>query len=438
MSRKILLSLISLVVIITTIAVFWRTEYVLAQAPRIPEDAPLQTGFTYQGYLTQSGTPVTGNCDFQFGLWDAASSGTRLGALQEESALTVENGRFSVVLNAGDEIIGDPFTGRDRYLEVSVRCPVDSGAYTTLTPRQYLTAAPYAHSLRPGAIISGTVDEGQGAINLGSNRDGLRIFAAAGDGIYVDATGGHGLSVSSPDDDALFIRAATNGIRMNQLTDDAIFVEGVQENGFHIEFAGSNGLQVDSFGNHGIQVQGKLAGGLGYGGFIQNGLFLQGGCTGCSMRTMAVNRGSDILNTGDLVTIVGMEASEFAGVDQLMQVRAAANGEAVVGVVVGSAEAMPHNDDTQTLGTRSGASVGNGDYLSILIYGVTQVKVSEDGRSSSIAAGDRLAIADTSRVRALQTVEVNGVRLAEDAPTLGIALDTVDADGNVWVLVNPR
>ena len=436
MSRKILVSFLSLAIVSIAATVLWRTENVLANPTNVSQDTPLQTGFTYQGYLTQAGVSVNGTCDFQFGLWDAAINGTRLGALQEVNALEVSNGRFSAVLNANDEMVSNPFTGLDRYLEVSVRCPADEGGYTALTPRQYLTAAPYAHSLRPGAIISGTVADGMGAINLGSNENGVRVFAANGDGVYIDATGGHGLSVSSPDDDALFIRAATNGIRMNQLTDDAIFVEGVQENGFHIEFAGSNGVQIDSFGNHGIQVQGKLTTSLGYGGFIQNGLFLQGGCNGCDIQIMGVNRSSDVLAAGDLVTIDGMEASDIVGVEQLMQVRRALAGETVVGVVMGSAETIAHTNDTQTLGTRIGASAGKGEYVNIMIYGIAQVNA--DSTRSTIAAGDRVTLATANTVRGLQTVEVNGVRLAEDAPTIGIALDSVDFNGQLWVLVNPR
>ena len=33
------------------------------------------TAFTYQGYLRQSGNPVSANHDFQFSLWTAASGG---------------------------------------------------------------------------------------------------------------------------------------------------------------------------------------------------------------------------------------------------------------------------------------------------------------------------------------------------------------------------
>jgi hypothetical protein len=40
---------------------------------------PLGAGFTYQGLLKHDDNPVTDTCDFQFGLYDAASLGTQLG-----------------------------------------------------------------------------------------------------------------------------------------------------------------------------------------------------------------------------------------------------------------------------------------------------------------------------------------------------------------------
>jgi hypothetical protein len=39
------------------------------------------TAFTYQGKLTDGGTPANGNYDLQFALWDSAASGTRIGTL---------------------------------------------------------------------------------------------------------------------------------------------------------------------------------------------------------------------------------------------------------------------------------------------------------------------------------------------------------------------
>jgi hypothetical protein len=49
------------------------------------------------------------------------------------------------------------FSGAARWLQIAVRCPAGSGSYTTLAPRQALTATPYALSLRPGAQVVGDV-----------------------------------------------------------------------------------------------------------------------------------------------------------------------------------------------------------------------------------------------------------------------------------------
>ncbi|MGA9349147.1 MAG: hypothetical protein WBW48_10125 [Anaerolineae bacterium] len=102
--------------------------------------APLSTTFTYQGQLRQGGSPVNGTCDFQFSLWDAASGGAQIGTTQTATSVTVSNGLFTVQLDFGSAA----FTGDARWLEIAVRCPAGSGSYTTLTPRQPLTAAPYA------------------------------------------------------------------------------------------------------------------------------------------------------------------------------------------------------------------------------------------------------------------------------------------------------
>jgi microcystin-dependent protein len=101
---------------------------------------PVGTGFTYQGQLTSGGSPVNGNCDFQFGLWDAATDGAQIGAAQGLNSVSVTNGLFTVTMDFG----GTAFTGEARWLEIAVRCPSGSGGYATLAPRQALTAAPYA------------------------------------------------------------------------------------------------------------------------------------------------------------------------------------------------------------------------------------------------------------------------------------------------------
>src|SRR6184192_3223258 len=101
------------------------------------------TTFSYQGRLSDSGTPANGIFDLQFTLYDTAPVGT--GALQgspntvTNPSVQVTNGVFTVQLDFG----ADAFSGGDRFLEINVRHPGDS-SYTTLDPRQQLTSAPYA------------------------------------------------------------------------------------------------------------------------------------------------------------------------------------------------------------------------------------------------------------------------------------------------------
>ena len=122
---------------------------------------PLGTGFTYQGELKNSGSPVTGLCDFNFSLWDSSGSGipptggTLIGAADVQTNVPVTNGLFTVTLNAGGQFTVQAFQGDLRYLQIAVRCPAGSGSYTTLGPRQSLTAAPYAMGLMPGTRMLG-------------------------------------------------------------------------------------------------------------------------------------------------------------------------------------------------------------------------------------------------------------------------------------------
>ena len=106
--------------------------------------APVGATFTYQGRLTDGGGPANGSYDFQFKLYDAASGGAWVGTIPKDD-VTVTDGLFMVELDFGSGV----FTGDARYLEIGVRPGASTGAYTTLTPRQALTPAPYALAL-PG------------------------------------------------------------------------------------------------------------------------------------------------------------------------------------------------------------------------------------------------------------------------------------------------
>lgn len=103
----------------------------------------LGQGFTYQGYLDDSGNPANGSYDFEFGLFDAASGGNQIGSTQSET-LSVSDGVFMVVLNSAGEFGANVFDGSELFLEIKV-WDTGSNSFVTLTPRQALTAVPYAH-----------------------------------------------------------------------------------------------------------------------------------------------------------------------------------------------------------------------------------------------------------------------------------------------------
>ncbi|MEO8135007.1 MAG: hypothetical protein ABI831_13620 [Betaproteobacteria bacterium] len=96
------------------------------------------TTFTYQGRLTDNGTAADGNYDCQFALFDASGGGAQIGAPLTRTNVVVANGVFTVQLDFG----AGAFPGANRFLEIGVRI-TGGGSFTTLSPRQQITAASY-------------------------------------------------------------------------------------------------------------------------------------------------------------------------------------------------------------------------------------------------------------------------------------------------------
>lgn len=110
-----------------------------------PATTAIGSSFTYQGQLKNAaGEPVEAICDLRFTLWDAAEAGGQIGGESLAAGLPVAAGYFTAQVNASGEFGASAFAGEPRWLEISVRCPAGSGDYAVLTPRQPLTAAPYA------------------------------------------------------------------------------------------------------------------------------------------------------------------------------------------------------------------------------------------------------------------------------------------------------
>jgi hypothetical protein len=117
-----------------------------------------QTAFTYQGKLTDNGTPANGNYDLQFALFGSASGGTQIGQTQTVTNVSASGGVFTVTLDFG----ANAFTGAARFLQISMR-PSGAAVFTPLTPRQPITSTPYAVR----SLNTATADTATNAQQLG-------------------------------------------------------------------------------------------------------------------------------------------------------------------------------------------------------------------------------------------------------------------------------
>jgi len=135
------------------------------------------TAFSYQGRLNDGGSPANGVYDLRFAIYNSTNiPGTVIAGPVTNAAAAVSNGFFTVALDFGPGV----FTGPDRWLDISVRSN-GVAAFTPLTPRQKITAAPYAIT---AGHLTGTVASSQLTGAISSNNIGAgsitSVMLAAG------------------------------------------------------------------------------------------------------------------------------------------------------------------------------------------------------------------------------------------------------------------
>jgi trimeric autotransporter adhesin len=159
-----------------------------AEAAPLVTPVPPPAAFTYQGQLKQSGSPANGQYDFQLSLYDAPTGGSLVSG-PVTATLTVTNGLFTATPDFG----AAAFQGSARWLEIAVR-PSGGGPYTTLSPRQPLTPSPYAVSVVPGAVVSGT--NSSAMLTLLNTGSGSALSSSGSDtGVYGASSGFNGKGV---------------------------------------------------------------------------------------------------------------------------------------------------------------------------------------------------------------------------------------------------
>ena len=110
------------------------------------------TSFTYQGRLTDGGTPANANYDLQFTVWDALSGGTQQPqpspVTVARNAVAVANGIFTVPLDFG----ANAFPGGNRFLEISA-CLSGAASFSAVTAQREARSAAIS-SMRPRRTTS--------------------------------------------------------------------------------------------------------------------------------------------------------------------------------------------------------------------------------------------------------------------------------------------
>ncbi len=145
-----------------------------------------------QGRLTDAdGTPLSGAYTLNFALYDVETGGTAL--CSQSHSVTVDQGLFDSYL---DNCYNDLW-GQKVWLGITVSGDAE------MTPRQVIYPVPYALTLKPGALISGTVDGiltvyGSGGAGGTSDYDGLMAYAhGGGEAVSADAENGYGVYAHS-------------------------------------------------------------------------------------------------------------------------------------------------------------------------------------------------------------------------------------------------
>lgn len=402
---------------------------------------PVEPEMSYQGQLTDNGgNPVPdGSYEMTFRLYDASDAEVVDALWEETRSVDVADGLFNVILGQVTDADAGIFAQK-LWLGVEVESDGE------MTPRQQLTGAPYAMSLAPGAVVQGAVNldaDYPAVLNLQNRGSGAGaaihhwgeaglVISGAFDPTSPDptTTGDYGLKIDAVKHGAIVTATEGIGIRViGQGTtvgdDDAIRAESVADAVVAISSGtnpGDYGVYGHSEGGRGIY--GHTATGS-YAGYFDGDVYMQG-CTGCTLRYIAANASSRVLEPGDLVTASGVETGLEGLRQPVIQVAPATAGQAVLGVVVGRADLVVNVNeqgvDQGAPGVQFDAVGGDAaprEYLVVVVEGPALVRSDQ----AEIEAGELLYFG------------ANELTTSATGQTIGMVLGEADTDGMVWVMV---
>ncbi len=433
-------------------------------------EAVVGTGFTYQGFLTQSGGPAFGTWDFELALFDAAAGGLQVGATAVAGDLLVTSGVFTATIDFGAAAFG----GGARWLEIRVRPGGSVGAYTTLVPRQFLAPAPIALSL-PNVYT----DEGSNFVGVGrdfrisgSEVFGLRYTGAAGQygGMFVETSdpGGwpyYGYATNGSFHAWTYYNGTTGdwylynagirltvpnegGLRIGPALDYSLVIENTTgSDGIRVLDTGDDAIQIGSnpdIPNYGVYIPSPGVTTYGLWSNTSNALgewalysvdnVQAGNVFASGMTQIARVAGDQSLRSGDVVAASGFAPGLPGARDLVPRVVLAAGPDqlGVIGVVRSRMGLVPRpgkeGEDAFALESVPGAAAP-GDFVALTVRGVTQARI--DG-IATIEVGQRLTVAEKDgTLRPLRTRTFEGMEVTEGTPVVGVAVGAVDEDSGL-------
>lgn len=461
----------------TVLATPAATQEMAPGDPEVVGEALVGTGFTYQGLLTQLGTPATGAWDFEFLLFDDATVGAQQGSTVTVDDLSVAAGVFTASLDFG--ALG--FGGGARWLEIHVRPGASGGGYTTLEPRQRVAPSPTALAL-PNVYsdeansfvgvgrdfrISGNevfgVRSNAGANGYGgmyvetSNTDGWPFYGFATNGSFRAWTYYKSANCASPpcsladvDGWKLYsgggVRLAVpnaGGLRVGPAADYSLVIENTTApDGIRVLDTGDDAIQIGSppnVANYGVYIPSPGVSTYGIWSNTSNAsgewaLYsvdnVQAGNVFAFGATQIARVGGDRpLVAGDVVAAAGFSASVPGAHEFIPTVLPAAAPDrlGVIGVVRGRmglvARSGKEGDDAYALESIAGEAVP-GDFVALTVRGVTAARID---RGEAVEVGQRLTVAESDgTTRPLRTRILEGMEVTEGTPVIGVAVGTID------------
>ncbi len=350
--------------------------------------------FSHQGRLmTSAGKPVNGNRTITYKLYHQSSGGSPVYTVSK--TVHVSNGYFDS--NFGATNVDPKIFAENTWLEITVNGE-------TLSPRQFLRAAPYAASLLSGAAIVGS--EPITYTYGGQNNLGSSLIALNNDS---SEKGGSGVTA--------VIKSAT---KYNDRLDVAA-IKGLAVGGSASQHSGPYAAIFRS--EHFRGIYSKHGDGSGISAWFEGDIRVTGNCSGCALAMTGRNAGDEALAPGDLVAAAGVEMDEEYGFP-VMLVRKAAAGDKIVGVVSTAMTRDAYHPDTlaqEGYDARPGPA-NAGDFLEIAMEGLVQARLPGD---LNVKLGEFVTSTET------------GVGVAANAAdSFGQVMSAADENGLTWLLLN--